>query len=132
MRAEYYQDNFTQKSERTIYYDGARGDIYDCNGRVLAHNEIAYSVYMTDLIPSSDEKGTIINDIIYNTIQIIESNGDHITDDFNLEVAANGKLRFKEDPVTPKITFLCNVFGLTSDELYAQGYASSSAEDVLN
>lgn len=129
--ADHYRENFTQKSERTVYHSGARGDIYDCNGVLLAHNEIAYSVYMTDLIPSSDEKGEIINGIIYDTIKIIEENGDSIVEDFNIEALPSGKLIFKEAPVTPKITFLCNVYGMKSDELHDKGYISKSAEEVF-
>ena len=131
VRSEYYQTNFTQKSEKVIYSEGSRGNIYDCNGKLIAHNDISYSVVMTDEIPSSSTKGDTINKIVYDTINIIESNGDSITDNFNIEYY-NGSVRFKENPVTAQITFLCNVFGLSSSKIYANGYDKYSAQEVLD
>ena len=131
IRSDYYAENFEQKTEKTITHEGARGTIYDCNGKTVAHNEIGYSVYMTDLIPSSDEKGEILNGIIYETIKVIEKYGDKITDDFNIEVGSDGKYQFKSNPTTQKITFLCNVFGVKSAQLYEKGYNLYTADEVM-
>ena len=131
IKSDYYQENFNQKAEKVIYTEGARGNIYDSNGNLLAHNELSYSIVMTDEIKSSNTKGETINKIVYETIQIIESNGDSIIDDFNIEYD-NGTARFKEDPTTPMITFLCNVFGLKSTDIYSNGYDKYTAEEVLD
>ncbi|MCF0228090.1 MAG: penicillin-binding protein [Parasporobacterium sp.] len=131
IKADYYKENFTLMAQKTIYSEGARGNIYDKDGNILAHNEVSYSVVMTDEIKSSDQKGEIINKIIFDTINIIESNGDRITDDFNIAFK-DGKAVFKDDPVTPAITFLCNVFGLKSTEIRENGYDRYTAEQVLD
>lgn len=131
IKSDYYQQNFTQKEMKVIYSEGARGNIYDCNGEQLAHNEVAYSVVMTDEIKSSSTKGEVINRIIYDTIQLIESNGDSLIDNFNIEFR-DGNAAFKSDPVTPMITFLCNVFGLRSSEIYAQGYDKYTAREIID
>ena len=131
IKSDYYQENFNQKAEKVIYTEGARGNIYDSNGNLLAHNELSYSIVMTDEIKSSNTKGETINKIVYETIQIIESNGDSIIDDFNIEYD-NGTARFKEDPTTPMITFLCNVFGLKSTDIYSNGYDKYTAEEILD
>ena len=131
IKADYYQDNFTQKAEKVIYSEGARGNIYDVNGNLLAHNEVSYSVVMTDEIKSSDKKGEIINNIVYQTIRLIESNGDSIIDSFNIEYA-DGDAVFKSNPTTPMITFLCNVFGMKSTDIYANGYDKYSARDIID
>ena len=130
IKSDYYQDNFTQKAEKEIYSEGARGNIYDSNGLLLAHNEISYSVVMTDEIKSSSTKGETINAIVYNTICLIEENGDSLIDDFNITYE-NGKAVFKEDPVTPMITFLVNVFGLKSTDIYDNGYDKYTAEQII-
>ena len=39
-----YLNNFTYKQERTVTVPASRGNIYDCNGKALAYNEISYSV----------------------------------------------------------------------------------------
>ena len=131
IKSDYYQQNFTQKEMKVIYSEGARGNIYDCNGEQLAHNEVSYSVVMTDEIKNSSTKGEVINRIIYDTIQLIEANGDSLIDNFNIEFR-DGNAAFKSDPVTPMITFLCNVFGLRSTEIYNQGYDKYTAREIID
>ena len=36
--------NFNYKIKKTIEISGARGNIYDCNGKTLAYNQLAYTV----------------------------------------------------------------------------------------
>lgn len=129
--SEYYTENYELLSMKTIETQGARGNIYDCNGVLLAHNEIAYTVTITDEIESSDERGTILNAICDETVKIIEANGDTITVDFNIEIDDDGNYAFKEDPDITQITFLCNVFGLTSSEIYEEGYDEYTAEQII-
>lgn len=132
VQAEYYSENYELLSRKTIEIQGARGNIYDCNGVLLAHNEIGYTVTMTDEIESSDDRGTILNSICDETVKIIESYGDTVTIDFNIELDDDGNYVFKEDPDLTQITFLCNVFGLTSTEIYDEGYDEYTAEEIID
>ena len=43
-----YLDNYMMKIEKTIDIEGTRGDIYDRNGVLLAHNELSYTVTLED------------------------------------------------------------------------------------
>ena len=52
----YYQKNFTLQIEETISMNASRGNIYDCNGELLAYNELAYAVTITDVFDNSDNK----------------------------------------------------------------------------
>ena len=36
--------NFNYKIKKTIEISGARGNIYDCKGKILAYNQLAYTV----------------------------------------------------------------------------------------
>ena len=36
--------NFNYKIKKTIEISGARGNIYDCNGKTLAYNQLAYTL----------------------------------------------------------------------------------------
>ena len=132
VQADYYSENYELISQKTIETQGARGNIYDCNGNLLAHNEIAYTVTMTDEIESSSERGTILNSICNQTAKIIEKYGDTITIDFNIEIDDDGNYAFKEDLDIAQITFLCNVFGLTSSEIYEEGYDEYTAADIID
>ena len=44
VQGEEHQSNFNYKVEKTIETSGSRGNIYDCNGKLLAYNQLAYTV----------------------------------------------------------------------------------------
>jgi len=132
IRSDYYTENFTQKAEKVITTNAARGNIYDRNGNLLAYNEISYSVVMTDEIPRSSKRGVILNSIVYRAINIIESHGDHIIDDFNIELNSAGEYVFKASPLTRQTTFLLNIFGGTTDDLKTNGQDRLSAEEIMD
>ena len=44
IEGEEHMENFTYKIQKTITKNGIRGNIYDCNGKLLAYNKLAYSV----------------------------------------------------------------------------------------
>ena len=68
----YYMSTYIQQAERTVYNQGTRGKIYDVNGKVLAYDELAYTVRMEDKLDSSNEKNQLMNDIVYKAINVIE------------------------------------------------------------
>ena len=43
-----YQENFEMKIKKPLTINASRGNIYDCNGKLLAYNELAYSVTLED------------------------------------------------------------------------------------
>ena len=43
-----YQENFTLRIQKPISIEAARGNIYDCNGELLAYNELVYSIAIAD------------------------------------------------------------------------------------
>ena len=44
----YYMSTYIQKAEKTVYSSGTRGKILDVNGKVLAHDELAYTIKIED------------------------------------------------------------------------------------
>ncbi|MBO4679592.1 MAG: penicillin-binding protein, partial [Lachnospiraceae bacterium] len=81
-----YQDNFELKSKKERTINSTRGNIYDCNGVLLAYNELAYSVTIEDVIDSGKTKNEKLNKIIYKTINILEENGDKVVTDFAISL----------------------------------------------
>lgn len=142
-------DSFNYKVERTIETSGSRGNIYDCNRKLLAYNQLAYSVTLettdrTEEIAQECSKqenrdvseNEVRNEVIYNLIQLLEANGDEIQYDLPLEFNGKGKLvftesgsalrRFKQD-----IYGITNVDNLTGDEKeQAEKWLNSSPEEV--
>ena len=64
---EEHMENFVYKSKKTLTIDSVRGNIYDCNGNLLAYNELSYSVVF-----SNDNAQTIISLIDCNISRNID------------------------------------------------------------
>ena len=83
----------TEERERDI--KSTRGKIYDCNGVLLASNELSYSVTIQDTgeIATNEEK----NEVIYNMLNIIKSHGDKPSLDFYIKINKKGLLEYSVD-----------------------------------
>ena len=44
VNGEKYQESFTYKSVKTVSVKATRGNIYDCNGKLIAYNEASYTL----------------------------------------------------------------------------------------
>lgn len=110
VNGESYVDNFelTIRKEKTL--KSTRGNIYDCNGELLAYNELAYSVTIEDTYESGIEKNALINDTIYRACKIIEKNGDKVIEDFNIHLDRYGEFEFSIEG-TALLRFLADVYG---------------------
>ncbi len=109
---EQYLNNYIQKTEKELTINSTRGLIYDSKGNILAYNELTYSVQITDTLDSSSYKNEQMNEIIYNTIKLIEKNGDKITDDFPIVFNENGVPVYSETlSENSKLRFLKNMYG---------------------
>ena len=80
-----YLDNFVLNQEKTRDLPATRGNIYDRTGKLLAYNELAYSVKIEDTFDSSGSaKNRELNTLLYNLIKMVETNGDRIICDFKI------------------------------------------------
>ena len=112
VRGEDYQKNYNLKVEKTEVVDATRGNIYDRNGKLLAYNELAYSVTIEDIeeYDSTDEKNETLNDTINEVIVNLEKNGDHINNDFGISMNSAGEYSFVNTG-TAQMRFRADVFG---------------------
>ncbi len=110
VKGEDYANNFQLKitKERTI--PSTRGNILDRNGNLLAYNELAYSVTIEDVYESGRNKNRELNQTIYQLIQLIEKNGDHIISDFHIVLDNNGNYQYNVEG-TQLLRFLADVYG---------------------
>lgn len=149
VEGEEHLSSFNYKVERTIETSGSRGNIYDCNGKLIAYNQLAYSVTLettdeTKQLANERSKeenrkvseNEIRNEEIYKLIQLLEANGDEIQYNLPLEINGKGKLvftetgsslqRFKKD-----IYGITNLDSLTGEEKEkAEKWLNSSPEEV--
>jgi penicillin-binding protein 2 len=112
---ETYQDNYTLKilKERTL--NSTRGNIYDRNGKLLAYNELAYSITIEDngSYSSTKEKNKLLNAELAQIITAIEKCGDSVYNDFKIDYTDDGMYDFNVSGTSLK-RFLADVFGESS------------------
>ncbi len=101
---------FTLKIQKERTINSSRGKIYDCNGVLLAYNELAYNVTIEDVYESGSNKNKNINETLLKVIAIIETNGDKIINDFNIVLDEDGEFAFTLDGTQHK-RFLADIYG---------------------
>lgn len=110
-----YQENFSLRILRTQPVDAARGNIYDCNGKLLAYNQLAYSVSIIDSSTYSEreEKNRQINAELTELLTVLDKNEETLVNDFKITRDASGAYSFN---VTGKALerFRADVFGKAS------------------
>lgn len=129
---EEYQNNYTLKivKERTL--NSTRGNIYDRNGKLLAYNELSYSITIEDngTYSNTTEKNNALNAEIAQVITALEKNKDAIINEFKIDLQADGSYAFNVTGTAWK-RFLADVYGAISyDDLkYSQklGYDTKNA-----
>lgn len=131
IHGEEYLNDFVLSVEKTRDISAARGNIYDRNGKVLAYNELAYSVKIEDVFENTNKNATV-NDVLYRLIKLIEKNGDSVITDFKIVVDEDGEFAFSAEGST-LTRFLADVYDhtlLDDDQLTAEE-ESSTAQEVM-
>ena len=130
INGEDYLNNFTLTIKKEISLPSARGNIYDRNGKLLAYNELAYSVTIEDNYASSSNKNLLLNDTIIRTVNLVEACGDEVNNDFKIVLNRFGHYEYIVSE-TRLLRFLADVYGHPkTDDLTAEE-RNSTAEDVM-
>jgi len=96
-----YREKSEKKMLRNETITAARGEIYDRNGVILATNKLSFDLLLYRVKVTNDEQNTTI----FNTINILEANGDKIYStfpineektDFNFE-NKEANIKWKDD-----------------------------------
>lgn len=128
---EQYQNDYTYSivKERTL--NSSRGNIYDRNGKLLAYNELAYTITIEDngSYDSTKDKNKQLNAMIAEIITEIEKNGDQITNNFKIDYNEDGTYSYNVSGTSLK-RFLADVYGHTSTSKL--GYNESLGYDEAN
>ncbi len=132
-----YQDNFVMLIEKPLTKEATRGNIYDCNGVLLAYNELAYSVTISDSgsYRNSRVKGEVLNPQLAEIVQMLHKNEETLYNEFNISYI-DGEYEYTVSGNKLK-RFLADVFGKSSydslkyDEKYGFNQATATAEQVM-
>lgn len=107
--------SLTIEKERTI--SGTRGNIFDRNGKLLAYNELSYTVTIEDsgVYENNDAKNSKLNAQLCDVIHMIEDNGDTLSNDFSIQMNERGELEFNiSDSALQR--FRADVYGYSKTE----------------
>ncbi len=82
-----YQENFSLKIQMKQPINAARGNIYDKNGKLLAYNELAYSISINDstTYSSTKEKNKAVNAELAEILTVLKNNGETLNNDFKID-----------------------------------------------
>lgn len=116
------------KKERSIA--STRGNIYDCNGKVLAYNELSNSVTIEDVYDSGSQKNANMNATLLKVIRILDENGDKISCDFDIYIDENGEFAF-DVTGTRLLRFLADVYGQALISDLKEKQKNSTPDDVI-
>lgn len=133
-----YLEQFTLRIEKTRTVNGNRGKIYDRNGKLLASNELSYTVTIEDngTYDSAKQKNRMLNEELDTLITMLKQNSDEINNEFYIEIAEDGSYRFTVDGTSLQ-RFRADIYGrkTISDLKYNKrlGYneATASADQVV-
>lgn len=125
-----YMDNFKLKIRKERYIASTRGNIYDRNGELLAYNELSYNVTIEDVFESGKNKNRNLNETISKLIEMIEKNGDKITNDFNIVLDKDNHFQFTVED-TARLRFLADVYGMDTVDKLSYPQKSSTPEEVI-
>ena len=116
------------KSTRERQTDSTRGLIYDREGRVLAYNELSYSVILEDspLLDTNDKK----NAMLYQLIQILEQEEVALEPEFYIAVGDSGVLEYTVDG-TARLRFIKNALGKQSVDNLTEEEREMTAEELF-
>lgn len=114
---------------KTIPVQATRGNIYDCNGVLLAYNDLQYNLEMYDSanLSTNDEK----NAAIHSLIQLLDEFGYEREFDFYIELDENGELQFTVSD-TALLRFKKNAYGLTGIDKLTEEHLAATAQDVFD
>lgn len=106
-----------------------RGNIYDRKGKLLAYNEISYSVVLENIskIATNDE----LNKMLYNLINTLEKYGNTIENDFGIALDKDGVPEFTVSG-SSKSRFLMNAYGKSSVDKLTEEQKNATAAQVFD
>ena len=125
-----YLENFQLTIRKVRSIPAARGNIYDRNGRLLAYNELAYSVTIEDVYESGRGKNQKINETIRKVIGMIEKSGDHVTSDFEIYLDSAGNYQYNVSD-SKLLRFLADVYGRADVGKLEYKEKTASPDDVV-
>ena len=133
VKGQDYFDDYKFQIQKTKEVQGTRGNIYDRNGKLLAYNELAYSVTIEDNgdYDSLKQKNKELNKVVSSVIQMVEANGDTVINNFGIILDNNNNYIYVAENDTQRLRFIADVFGKQSIDQLSKKQKHISAEGLV-
>lgn len=127
-----YADEFELRITKTIRDGNLRGNIYDCNGEILAYNTLVYTVTMVDngSYASGRERQLKLNSMIYKVIRKLAENQEQLNNELKIAVGSDGSFEYT---VTGRALdrFKADVFGEADPANLSEEQLRMSADEMI-
>ena len=130
VNGETYQNEFSLQIRKERSIPSARGNIYDRNGKLLAYNDLAYSVTIEDVYENTN-KNANMNATLLEVFRILEENGDEVVSDFNVYLDEDGDYAFSVSG-TSLLRFLADVYGYASIDSMEEWERNSTPQELID
>lgn len=130
-----YTEDFNLKITKTRTLKSTRGNIYDCNGNILASNRLANSITLEDngSYDSTRAKNLALNGEIYRLVKLIEANGDAMNDDFHIYVNEDDQYAYDLNEGTTSLNrFRADIYGETYIDDLTPEQLAATPDDLMN
>lgn len=134
VKGQEYFDNYKLQIQKTKDVEGTRGNIYDRNGKLIAYNELAFSVTIEDNgdYETKKQKNKELNKIIRTVIEMVESNGDTVINNFGIILDSDDNYMFVAESDTQRLRFIADVYGKATIDKLTKEQKAQSAEDIIH
>lgn len=132
VNAEKYIEKSQLETTKTIKSTGKRGNIYDCNGKLLAHDELIYTITMIDNGKYFSERvrQLTLNSMIYHVTRKLNENKENVNNELKIKLGEHGDYEFT---VTGEllIRFKADIFGEANLDNMTEEQKNMSANEMI-
>lgn len=132
INGEEYLTDFTMQIKKETTLKSTRGNIYDCNGKVLAYNKLAYNVTYEDSgsYESTRERNLSMNSTLYQIMKVIEKGGDEIYLNYAIGIGNDGEYEFTREGFN-LLRFRADIFGHAYTDDLKEKERNCSADEMM-
>ena len=109
---EKYLSDYERLTKKEVSIPGTRGNIYDCNGYLLAYNEPAYSVTIQDTGAYSDVAS--MNAMLLRLVRILKKHNCPIQGRLEVGLDESGRMVYTSSSEAARLRFLRDYYGVRS------------------
>lgn len=132
VKEEDYSADTSEETVKAVVKNAARGNIYDCNGKVLATNRLSYNITMTDngSYKTDRERQLTLNSVIYKLLQVGAKYRIKFISGIKIKIGEDGKYHYTVDGQA-LLRFKADIFGQADIDNMTKEQKEASAKECI-